>query len=259
MKLNILKWTLGLFVVISFVSCNYNSNRMLKTPKDYNFAAPPTDSNPLYVIAVSDILEFKLYTNDGTSLVDFTAIDGGGAGVARQQVGQIQYLIDYDGYCKLPIVGRIELRGKTLREAEKHLEEIYSKYYIKPFVVLRVQNRRVTVFTGGGGSGKVVPLNNENVTLIEALGLAGGLTNDSKAKRIKVVRGDLSNPQVFLFDLSTIDGLKTIDFPLQANDIIYVEFRNNFVREAIRDIAPIVSLITSTLTLIIVIDRLGAE
>lgn len=250
---------MGVLVIALLASCNYNSNRMLRTPKDYNFDTPPTDRNPLYVLAVSDVIEFKLYTNDGTSLVDFTAIEGAGAGVARQQANQVQYLIDYDGFCKLPIVGRVELRGKTLREAEKFLEELYAKYYIKPFVVVRVQNRRVTVFTGGGGSGKVVPLANENVTLIEALGLAGGLTNDSKAKRIKVVRGDLSNPQVFLFDLSTIDGLKTVDFPLQANDIIYVEFRNNIVREAIRDIAPIVSLITSTLTLIIVIDRLSNE
>ncbi|MBW6482129.1 MAG: polysaccharide biosynthesis/export family protein [Vicingaceae bacterium] len=257
MKINFLKWMFSVFVVTLLFSCNYNSNKMMKTPKDYTFSSSPTEKSPIYVLAVSDIIQLKLYTNDGTSLIDFTAIDN--AQGVRQAVDQVQYLIDFDGFCKLPILGKVELRGKTLREAEKYLEELYSKYYIKPFVVVRVLNRRITIFTGGGGSGKVVTLQNENVNLVEALALAGGLTDISKAKRIKLVRGDLSNPQVFLFDFSTLEGIKAADFVMQANDIVYVEFRGNIVREAIRDIAPIISLITSTLTLIIVVDRLNAN
>lgn len=230
---------------------------MMKTPKDYKFLPPPTEKSPEYVLAVSDLFQLRLYTNDGTQLIDLTAIDNGQG--TRQVVDQVQYLIDFDGHSKLPILGKVELRGKTLRDAEKHLEELYSKYYIKPFVNIRVLNRRITVFSGGGGSGRVVTLQNENVTLVEALALAGGLTDVSKAKRIKLVRGDLSNPEVYLFDFSTLEGIKAADFVMQANDIVYVEFRGNIVREAIRDIAPIVSLITSTLTLIIVIDRLNTD
>ena len=64
------------------------------------------------------------------------------------------------------------------------------------------------VFPGAGGEGKVVNLENENTTLIEALALAGGITNTGKANKIKVIRGDLRNPKVMLVDLSTIEGMK---------------------------------------------------
>ena len=63
---------------------------------------------------------------------------------------------------------------------------------------------------------------NDNTTLFEALAQAGGL-NGGKAYKIKIIRGDLRNPQIFLVDLSTIKGVVKSDFVLQANDIIYIE------------------------------------
>jgi len=154
-------------------------------------------------------------------------------------------------------LGTLELKGKTIKEAEKFLETEYSKYYIKPFVKIKIINRRITVFPGGGGKGQVIPLTNENVTMLEALGQVGGLTKEAKAFKFKLVRGNLKNPQVYLFDFSTLEGIKQADFVLQSNDIIYVETRNAAVRELVRDIAPIVSLITSAVTLIVVINNLN--
>jgi polysaccharide export outer membrane protein len=226
----------------------------MKTPKDYQFDASPSDSILEYVISASDILSFRLYTNDGTSLVDLTAISENQT--QRVMENNITYLVEYDGFVRLPIIGRIELRGKTIKEAEQYLEKQYLKYYIKPFVKLNVTNRRITVFPGGGSKGQVINLNNENISMLEALGQVGGLTKQAKAYKIKLVRGNLKNPKVYLFDFSTLEGIKEAGFVLQANDIIYVETRSDALRESIRDIAPIISLITSTLTLIIVVNNL---
>jgi len=241
-------------VISLLYACNYNSSKMMKAPKDYPFDPAPSDSLSGYVISTSDILNFRLYTNDGTSLVDLTAISENQN--QRVTTNPITYLVGHDGFVRLPIIGFVELRGKTIREAEKYLEEQYLKYYIKPFVKLYVTNRRVIVFPGGGSKGQVISLNNENMTMIEALGQAGGLTKQAKAYKIKLVRGNLRNPKVYFFDFSTLEGVKEAGFVLQANDIIYVENRSGALRESIRDIAPIVSLITSTLTLIIVINNL---
>jgi len=206
------------------------------------------------VISVSDIIEFQLYTNDGTALVDLTAISE--KITQGTQLTSTSYLVEYDGFCNLPIIGRVKLQGKTIREAQTFLEEEYSKYYIKPFVLLKVTNRRVTVFPGGSSKAKVITLTNENTTLIEALGQVGGLSTESIARKIKLIRGDLKNPKVYLFDFSTLEGVKKSDFVLQANDIIYVQAKNNALREWIRDVAPVISLITSTITLIVVINNL---
>ena len=253
--MNKLKIVLVLLVIISMVSCNYNSNVMMKTGRNYPFGVAPSDSSAEYIISPSDIIEFKLYTNDGSLLVDFTAIKEQQAAV--RPGSNFQYLVEFNGESKLPIIGRIELKGKTVKEVEELLEEKYAKYYIKPFIQVRVVNKRVTVFPGGSGQAKVIPLKNDNMNLLEALGTVGGLTKLAKANRIKLIRGDLKNPQVYLFDFSTLEGIKESDFVLQANDIIYVEPRSDYLQELVRDIAPIVSLVASSITLIIVINNIN--
>jgi polysaccharide export outer membrane protein len=156
-----------------------------------------------------------------------------------------QFLVEPDGLVKLPIIGKTKVAGLTVREAEKMLEQQYATFYNKPFVLLKVSNRRVLVFPGTGGAGKVVNLDNENTTLIEALALAGGITNTGKAKKIKLIRGDLRNPKVMLINLATVEGVKQSNLLLQANDIIYVEPIPRYSQEVFTQITPIVGIITS--------------
>ncbi len=257
MSLKRIKGLLVFTLILSLFACNYNSSRMMKTKKDYEFKDPPTETSAEYIITPSDIIEFKLYTNDGSQLIDLTAITDLQAKAVN--VLSPQFLIEFDGYARLPIIGRIQLQGKTVKEVETLLEDEYSKYYIKPYVLVKVINKRVTVFPGGKGKAQVIVLTNDNMRLIEVLGAVGGITELGKSSRIKLVRGNLRNPQVFLFDFSTLEGIQQSDFVLQANDIIYVEPRNIYFSELIRDIAPVISLLASTVTLILVINNLNKQ
>ena len=220
---------------------------MFKVPSNYEYAVDQTIGNVEYRISPNDIVSMSVYTNDGFKLIDVTTSaesvsSRGGIGMSNLS---FQYLVEPDGSIKLPIIGKIKLAGTTIREAEKLLEFQYTNFYNKPFVVLKVVNRRVTVLPGTGGSGRVVNLENESTTVIEALALAGGITNTGKARKIKLIRGDLRNPKVILIDLSTIEGLKEGNLLLQANDIIYVEPVPRLSQEVLTQIAPIVGIITS--------------
>ncbi len=226
---------------------------MFKTPKGYKYDTPSDSALLEYKIAPNDVISFRLFTNNGFELIDITKQNN--TQIQNLNVG-LSYLVEYDGKVNLPIIGRVELAGKTLREAEFFLEEKYEETYIDPFVLLDVSNRRVTIFPGNGGNGRVITLANNNVTLIEALAQAGGIRETGRAKRVKLIRGNLKNPEVYLIDLSTIEGLAQADIILQANDIIYVEPVGVTRRQVISEIAPVLSLITSALTLIFVINRL---
>jgi polysaccharide export outer membrane protein len=238
-----------LVVAITFSSCNINPSVMFKVPKDYEYAVDQTIGNVEYRIAPNDIIGFAIYTNDGFKLVDLTtsveSVSSRVQGNAGSQNAATLFLVEPDGMVKLPIIGKVKLTGFTVREAEKQLEQQYATFYNKPFVMVRVTNRRVLVFPGTGGSGRVVNLDNENTTLVEALALAGGITTTGKAWKVKLIRGDLRNPKVMLIDLSTIEGVKNSNMLLQANDIIYVEPVPRFSQEILAQIAPIVSIITS--------------
>jgi polysaccharide export outer membrane protein len=162
---------------------------------------------------------------------------------------EVIYLIDLKGIAKLPMVGEIKLEGLTIRQAEALLQDAYEKYYSKPYVVLKYVNKRVVVL--GAPGGKVIPLTNENVELVEILALAEGLKNDAIANNIRVLRDE----KVFLVDLSTIDGYLKGNMIMEPGDIVYVEPVRRPVSEAVRDYGPLVSLTVSLITLIIVLDN----
>ena len=160
-----------------------------------------------------------------------------------------EYFVDSKGYVKLPLIGNIKIAGLTIVDAQNYLEQVYSDYYVKPYVNIKVTNKRVIVFPGNGGDAKVLYLNNNNTTVIETIALAGGIAVDGKAYKVKLIRNDEDNkkPKVYLMDLSTIDGLAVGNSVVHANDIIYVEPRYRVARTLVGEITPIVSLITSTL------------
>ncbi|MEO0334740.1 MAG: polysaccharide export protein EpsE, partial [Bacteroidota bacterium] len=115
-------------------------------------------------------------------------------------------------------------------------------------------NKRVVVL--GGLGGQVIPLTNENMSLIEVLALAGGVSQGSRTDNIRLIRGDLDDPEVRIIDLSTIQGVKKASLKVMPGDIIYVQPVQRVASEALRDISPIFGLITSTLTLILLVTRL---
>jgi polysaccharide export outer membrane protein len=91
---------------------------------------------------------------------------------------------------------------------------------------------------------------------MEAIAMAGGITQRGRAAKIKLIRKIDGERKVYLIDLSTIDGLKYVDMIVQANDYIYVEPVPQIGNEILRDVAPIVSLITSAVLIYTVVQRL---
>jgi polysaccharide export outer membrane protein len=239
------KFLFFLFAIVILSGCRFlRPDIMLRTPKDYVYS-PIKDTLSIKEskITTNDVVDFKLFSNDGFKLIDLTS---SGLSMNNLQNSSIQYVVENDGTIKLPVLGNIQLSGMTIREAQNMLEEKYSQFYVKPFVILKITNKRVIVFPGSGGSAHVLPITNNNTTLIEALALAGGLPEYSKAHMIKVIRGDPMKPTVYLIDLSTISGVAMANMVVQANDIIYVEPRIRISSELLKELEPYLALLNST-------------
>jgi len=260
MKLLKYFFLLSAFFMVLFGCRVANPSIMLRTPKDFKFEEFPERPDSQYVIAVDDVVRMRLMANDGIRLIDIIGAErsqmSGGNNTQQTSAMGEEYTVEFDGTIKLPVVGRFKIAGLKQRAAEDSLEKIFSKVYKNPFVQLSVSNKRVIVFPGGLGSAQVIPLVNPNLTLFEALALAGGIDPDGKAYRIKLIRGDLKKPYVFLIDASSIETIKNADLILQADDIIYVEPVERPSRFFARDIAPWISIVTSTLGLALTIYAL---
>lgn len=252
---------LSLWVLIC--SCGVNSNLMFKSSDGEVITDDiPIAPDEAYRLAPDDRFIFTMTANDGKRIIDMGTgvMPEGSSGGMMQRAGMggsgINYLVRPDGIAELPLLGEVKLSGMTIKESQDYLASLFSKEYESPYVQLEITNRRVIVFPGSGGEAKVVPIANNNTTLLEAIALAGGITDRGKAKKIKVMRKTSSGRKIYEVDLSTMKGIKYADMIVQANDYIYVEPTGRIARELLSEVAPILSLITSTIVVISVVSNL---
>lgn len=224
------------------------------TESDLSTAISHAESN--YRLQPNDYLQLEVFTNDGERLIDpnFELLIQQN-NQQTQNKKQYQYLIQTDGLVKLPMIGMKNLSGLTVNEAEAVLQQAYDVPYKDSFIKLSVINRRVVVL--GANGGQVVNIQNENTSLIEILALYGGLNLGAKGQNIKLIRGDLTHPEVYQIDLGTISGMQGSIVDVEAGDIIYVEPWRRPWLESLKDIYPLLGLTSSVLTLIVVIQNLG--
>lgn len=253
MRKSIVFGCLVLFAVM-VSSCGINSNLMFRTPKGVE---EKSDSIPLrptteYTISRDDKFSFTLYTNGGKRIVENMA------GMNEQQaVFEIpEYLVRSNGMAELPVIGEVHVAGLTVAQCEDTLAKKFAKQYNDPYVQVKLTNQRVIVFPGNGSDAKVVPLQNNNTTLMEAIAQAGGIADRGRADRVKLMRSEGDKRVVYVLDMSTIDGLQYADLIVQANDYIYVEPNEQVGREAVQSAAPVVSLLSSALIIFTVFSTI---
>ena len=239
MRNNNLLYLILIALTTILTSCGiFNSNEMFKVPNEYQYATfNPNEKE--YKIQPFDKLDVKVFYNNGVNLIESQS--------GSMMQTPIEYNVEYDGLVKLPSLGRVALAGLTIRQAEELLENKYKELMIEPFVKINVTNKRIIVFTNGSSNGKVITLKNDNYTLIEALAESGGISDQTKSYKIKLLRGDLNNPDVFLFNLKKVSNMKDFNFILQANDIVYVEARPRYASKVLAEITPYLSLFSTAL------------
>lgn len=232
--------------ILYFSSCKpLTSTVMFQSESDYEYAREEGNQKQI-TIKPGDQLSILMSTNGGLVLLESTLGLEGNNHQINQQQSSITYLIEQDSMVKLPTVGRVKLGGVTLREAEELLETKFSENYQKPFVKLKITNRKVIMFFEEGTQGKIISLPEENMTLIDAIATAGGVTKNSKSYNIKILRGDPANPTVINFNIRNIKEFKNANLLLEANDIIYVETRPRYVFKIISELQPYLVLISTT-------------
>lgn len=237
---------IGTAIAIIFSSCNtLNKNRMLKTPKDFVYQPFPDSSvYEQYKIAPDDILQLRIYSNDGFKAVNFS--NNGNNNLNNTNNNGNYYRVNSLGNVKIPVIGDVAVQGLNVIEAEKLFEDRLSKYFNNPFVIIEITNKRVFVFKGGS-TASVVNIQNENTTLFEVLAMTGGIDQNGNASKIKLIRGDLKNPTIHIVDLSTIEGMKNADLVMQANDIIYIDPFYNYAQMITSDLSTLLSLVSTIL------------
>jgi polysaccharide export outer membrane protein len=232
---------------------SYKQNIMFKTGD--SFSAEPVMANALvaernYLIQKNDFLILEIFSNDGEKLIDPNPeLSQSQQSASASTETKNLYLVDLNGVAKFPMAGEIKVEGLSLRQAEQVLQKEYEKYFKSPFVTLKFNNKRVIVL--GSPGGQVLPLANENMTLVEVIALAKGINIDGKAQNIRLLRGN----KTFQIDFSTIEGFQKGNMIVENGDIVYVEPVRKPVAEGFRDYSILITFLVSITTLVTLITR----
>ncbi len=175
-----------------------------------------------------------------------------GGSQAQQQL----YLVDNKGFIDFPVIGKVEVAGKTREQVVSLLEKEISKYISKPIINLRIMNYQVTV------QGEVVrpgvhTINSERISLPEALTLSGDVTIYGNRKNILIIREENGSRSTHRVDITKSDFLDSPFYYLKQNDIVYVE--PNKVKMNSSAVGPNVSTMISVVSLLITILALAIK
>lgn len=240
-------------LLISMPSCRVLYPDLMFQQKQYQYFELAQKQIDQYVIEPGDEISLRIYSRDGFKLIDMV---GGQINNFNVQNAGGTYYVDNEGFVRLPVMGELFVKGYTEKELNRILADKFSGLFVDPFVIAKVENRRALVFKGSTGG--VISLNTGPTNLLEVIAKSGGMSGNSKAYKVKVIRGDLKNPQVILIDLSTMEGIRKADLIVQSNDIIYIEEkRASVAAQVLTEISPYLGVISTITTLIILAETYG--
>lgn len=135
------------------------------------------------------------------------------------------YQVDFEGSLKMPLIGSFKAAGYTASELATYLEGRLSERFLQdPDVTVRItesQDRLVTV-DGSVAKPGMYPVRGQ-LTLLQAIALSGGPTDDANASKVIIFRQIEGKRNAAGFDLKAIREGKADDPIVYGNDIVVVD------------------------------------
>ena len=137
------------------------------------------------------------------------------------------YLVTVDGTIILPILGKIKVQDLTLLELENELVKrlIEGNHLSNPIVTVRLTNAKFTVLGEVRNPGTYT-FNEQNISILQALGYAGDLTIHGKRQDLLIIREENNKKTYKTIDLTSKKWFNSPYYYIKPNDVIYVNPNN---------------------------------
>ena len=181
--------------------------------------------------------------------------------VGMQNLDLLGYLVDNNGEIDFPVLGKIQVIGLTTRECEALLREKLKPYLKEtPLVTVSSSNYKFSVLGEVNAPGTYT-VQDEKVTIFEAIAQAGDMTLFSIRDDVQLLREDSEGRrQVIHLNLNDANITQSPYFYLQQNDVIYVKptkakVRTNTFNSNASMWITILSVLTSVTSLVLALTK----
>ena len=245
-----------IIIFLFFSSCSTKKDVLLfqdaKPGSEYkfNFKSIKIQSDDILKIKISSkaVDLTSLYNTDkqitGTNSIEGSQIEG--------------YAVNQMGYVNIPTLGPVMVRGLNLTEAAERIQNLLKEEDVlkNATVDIKILNAYFTVIGEVNRPGRYGFLEN-NMDILQALGMAGDLTINGKREDIKIISKIDDNMKLSSVDLTSANLLFSDRFQIFPGDVIIVNANNARVKNAgvVGNFGNLLSVLSFILTSIVLISN----
>jgi polysaccharide biosynthesis/export protein len=202
--------------LISFRSGEKDQKPILPTLPKQEIAVPPI------LVQVNDILSIVISAADPQFAIPFNFTPPQFAANISPTSPQSSHLVNLNGEINLPVLGTFQVKGKTTSAIREEVLERAAKYVKDPSANVRIMNFKVNIM-GEVERPATIIVDNEQITILEALSKVGDFTPYANREEVMVVREQNGERTFGKVNLKSTEVFSSPYYYLRQNDIIYIE------------------------------------
>ncbi len=220
------KITLSIFVIGVFVFSSCVSQRKVRMLQEKSAKQPTRQfentATSTYRLKIGDHLYIRVYSVDPKTSKFFQTDFPYLMNSTYQYLNT--YSVDEFGFINFSFIDKLYVKGLTVVEVKDLIQKTLDEYFKETTVYVKLVNFQVNVLGEVESPGNYT-IEQDQINIFQALGLAGGITSYGNIKEVKVVRQTQAGTSVDFIDLTDNKILESPYYYLMPNDLIYIEPR----------------------------------
>lgn len=262
--MKLLKKLLPILILTCFISSCINNKKIVylqdkSQPQAHDFLNDTVfDARPVdYILEENDIVYVKTSHASLTQSYQQSSIEEWNEARNLQSLPHlVGFTVDPEGNIDLPTIGKVNIGGKTIFEAQETIREKATSYFSDPSIKIYLLNYYVTILGEVNNPGRY-PVFNNRINVLEAIGMANDAMEYANREEIRIVRNRNGVNKIFPVDLTDQNLLSSPGYYLQPNDIVIVkqQKRKKYASRDIQNVFNAIGAAVSLVTLYLLIER----
>ncbi len=136
------------------------------------------------------------------------------------------YVVDELGYITFSFIEKMNVVGMTVQEIQNKIQKKLDEYFKDATVFVKLVNFQVGILGEVNSPGNFT-IEQDQITIYQALGLAGGITSFGDLAKAKLIRQTQAGSDLYLIDLTDNRLIESPYYYLMPNDVLYIEPRSS--------------------------------
>lgn len=205
-----------------------------------------------YQIRPNDLLYITVIGPDPTSVAFLNLSQTSGGSMGGSSLELVTYIVDEKGNISYPQFGTIHVAGLTVDQIRDEIQKRVNQYMEDSSVFVKLVNRTITVLGEVRSPGQHEMVKNQ-LSVFEAIGTAGDLTDFGNRRNVKLIRETPEGKVVNTIDLTDPNLISSPNYYILPHDILYVEHSSKVYGQKTMPFGSGFSLLFSTISTVLLL------